>query len=364
MTRVVAHVDAETGFSGGEVQVFLLMEGLRRRGWTNLLLCPPGSRCEAEGRGRGFDVETVPMRNDLALGAVPRLAHALRGHGALLAHLHTGRAHWLGGLAARRVGIPALTTRRMDRVLRRGPWTSILYGLVRRAVAISPAVDALLAAGGVPAPMRRIIPSSVDPEALRPAVARETTRRDAGLGDEDVLLLVLAQITRRKGIDVLLDAFAAVRAPSPRTHLWIAGDGPERAALAAQAASLGLGDAVTFLGPRADKADLLAAADVLVLPSRREGLGIAALEAMAAGRAVLASRVGGLAEAVVHEGTGLLVPPDDASALGDALRRLLTDAALRARLGAAGPERIRAGFHCDHMVDAYDALYGEILAES
>src|SRR5205085_7244813 len=103
-----------------------------------------------------------------------------------------------------------------------------------------------------------------------------------------------------------------------------------------------LGDAVRFVGFRTDLDACLAAADVAVLPSLQEGLGVAALEAMAAARPVVASRVGGLGEAVVHGETGLLVPPADPGALAAALARLIGDPALRVRLGAAGRARVLA----------------------
>ena len=118
-----------------------------------------------------------------------------------------------------------------------------------------------------------------------------------------------------------------------------------------------------FLGQRDDVVDLLCACDVFVLPSRREGLGVAALEAMALGRPVVASRVGGLAESVQHEYTGLLVPPEDSEALAGALERLLGDPALARRLGAAGPEHIRDRYDAEAMVAGYERIYGEILAE-
>lgn len=365
MADVVAHVDAEQGFSGGEVQVFLLMEGLRARGWKNVLFCPPGSRGEAEARARGFDVVPVAMRNDLHLLAGRRIARGMREHGCTIAHLHTGRAHWLGGLAAKRLGIPAITTRRMDRPVQRGVWTRVLYGLVKRAVAISPAVEELLERGGVPESKRCVIFSSVDPEALRPKVPRTQTRALTGVAPDDVLLLVLARLTPRKGIDVLLEALceALGRGRVPRTHLWIAGDGPETLALRTLAERLELEEVVSFLGRRDDKADLLAAADVVCMPSRAEGLGVASLEAMAAARPVLACEVGGLADAVEHDRTGLLVPPDDVPALRDALLHLLREPDLRERLGQQGPKRIREGFHCEQMVAQYEALYREVLAE-
>jgi glycosyltransferase involved in cell wall biosynthesis len=109
--------------------------------------------------------------------------------------------------------------------------------------------------------------------------------------------------------------------------------------------------------------DLLEACDVFALPSRHEGLGVAALEAMARGRPVVASAVGGLAEVVVANETGILVPPGDAAALAAALERLIADPALARRLGAAGAKRVAEHFRAEQMVAAYEALYREILAE-
>ncbi|HZO08743.1 MAG TPA: glycosyltransferase family 4 protein [Myxococcota bacterium] len=359
----IAHVDAEQGFSGGEVQVFLLIEGLRGLGHEVLLLVPPRSRAEAEARRRGIEVASVRMANDLDLGAVSALRRAIEGFRAEIVHLHTGRATWLGGLAARFASVPAITTRRMDRRIRASWRNRLVYGpLVARAVAISPAVRDELARGGVDPAKISTIPSSVDPAALAPRAAREATRRALEAEEGTVVLLVLASLVRRKGLDVLLDALASLP-PRPDFHLWIAGAGPERTALEAQSERLGLSARVRFLGSRDDAPDLLAACDVYVLPSRREGLGVSALEAMAARRPVVASRVGGLGDAVVDQRTGLLVPPEDTAELARALARLLADPALRRRLGEAGPARLAEGFLASQMVAAYEKLYRSVLEE-
>jgi glycosyltransferase involved in cell wall biosynthesis len=359
----IVHVDPEPGLSGGQVQVFLLLEGLRELGHQNVLITLPGSRSEAEARARGLETRALAMRNYADVRAVLALRRAFLEARADLVHLHTGRATWLGGIAARLAGVPAIATRRMDRRVRRGWRTRLIYrSLVERAVAISPAVARRLSEGGVPTERTVTIPSAVDPAALVTAVGREQTRALGGVPAGTPLLLSLAALFRRKGLDVLLDALARLPETSPQAQLWIAGDGPERATLERRARELGLADRVRFLGPRSDAADLLAACDLFVLPSRLEGLGVAALEAMAAARPVLASRVGGLAEAVVEGRTGLLVPPDDPAALSVALGRLLEDDALRNRLGEAGPGRVAEGFLAEQMVSAYESLYYEVLA--
>lgn len=358
----IAHVSGESGFSGGEVQVFLLMEGLRARGHANLLVCPPGSRAASHAEARGFEVACIAMRNDFSLGAAREIARILAERRPALVHCHTGRANWLGGLAARRIGIPAVSTRRMDRRVKPGLRTRWLYGsLLRRVAAISPAVEARLRAGGVPADRIRIIWSAIDPETLVPTAPRETLRARFGASAGTHCLLVAANLVHRKGVDVLLEAMAIDRRDD--TLAWVAGEGTERATLEAMATRLGLGERVRFLGHRDDIPDLLEACDVFVLPSRQEGLGVAALEAMARSRPVVASAVGGLAEAVIPEETGLLVPPDDAPALAAALARVVGDAGFAARLGAAGARRVEAHFLAEAMVDAYEILYRETLAD-
>jgi glycosyltransferase involved in cell wall biosynthesis len=356
----IAHVDAETGFSGGEVQVFLLMEGLAKRGHESVLLCPPGSRAEGEARTRGIPTRAVRMASDLDLGAVPVLKRELEALKPDLVHLHTARATWLGGLAAKLARIPAITTRRMDKPLRRGWRQRLVYGsLVARAVAISPAVEAALREGGVPAEKLSTISSSVDPKAFDPAAGMRL-RKAHETGDGAVVVLALASLVRRKGLDVLLEAVARIR--DLDLVLWIAGDGPERATLEAQTDRLGLAPRVRFLGRRDDAPDLVAACDVFVLPSRREGLGVAALEAMAAGKPVVASRVGGLGETVLDGLTGLLVEPEDARGLARAIEQVARDPELRQRLGAAGRARISEAYLPEQMVAAYEKLYREVLA--
>jgi glycosyltransferase involved in cell wall biosynthesis len=360
----VAQVDTETGFLGGEAQVFLMMEGLRDLGHRMVLFCPPGSRSAQEAAARGFDSVAVRMRNDLDVPAVVRLARGFRDCGADLVHLHTGRANWLGGIAARLARLPAVSTRRMDRRVKRNWRTRLLYEhLVRRVVSISPAVSNCLAQGGVAAQRLSVIHDAVDPQRLQPHVGRESTRAALGAGPDDLVLLSLAALIPRKGLDLVLEAVALLGREGRRPRLWVAGDGPLRHALEAQARRFDLGGQVEFLGERRDAPDLLAGCDVFVLASRREGMGVAALEAMAASRPVVCSAVGGLATAVVEGRTGLLFPPGDVGALAGALGRILRDGELRERLGRAGPSRIAEGFLAGQLVEAYDRVYRDVIEE-
>ncbi|MBK7643289.1 MAG: glycosyltransferase family 4 protein [Planctomycetes bacterium] len=357
------HVDAEKGFSGGEVQVFLLLEGLRARGQRVALAAPPGSMALAEAGKRGIECVPVRLTNDLDLPSALALRRELVRLRPDLVHLHTGRATWLGGHAARWARVPAVSTRRMDRRVKRNASTRWLYTkLIARVVAISGPVRELLLSGGIDPARIEVIHSAVDPQALVPRRARGELRAELGAQPQDFVLLVLASLVPRKGVDVLLEALAPLAERSIRPAVWIAGEGVERHALEALARAKGL-EHVRFLGRREDAAELLGACDALVLPARREGLGVAALQAMAAGRPVVASAVGGLAEAVRDRECGLLVPSEDPARLAGAIEELYKDPALCARLSAGGRARVAQGYLASQMVAAYDELYRRVLAE-
>jgi glycosyltransferase involved in cell wall biosynthesis len=305
------------------------------------------------------------MRNYLDLPAVLRLRRLLKTSGAELVHANTGRDTWLGGCAAHLAGLPAVTTRRMEGRVKRGLRSRLIYRrFFQRVGAISPGVRDCLREGGVPEDRIALIPEACDPDRIATRAGREATRAALEVSDDAVLVLGLGALIRRKGFDVLLDALAALEPIRLQAvQVRIAGDGPERDALATQARDHGLEGRVRLLGHREDVGDLLAACDVFVLPSRSEGLGVASLEAMGAGRPAIVSRVGGLGFAVRDLETGLLVPPGDATALAAALDRLVGDAALRERLGDGGRARVRERFDPEGMVSAYASLYEGVLRE-
>ena len=173
------------------------------------------------------------------------------------------------------------------------------------------------------------------------------------------------RLTAEKGADVLVRAFARVRERVPAARLSVAGAGPAEPALRALIEQHGLGDAVVLHGQLAGEAleSTLGRGWAHCVPSRwPEPFGLTATEAMMRGTAVVASDIGGLAESVMHETTGLHVPPGDEPALADALVRLLADRALAERLGAAGRERARALFSIDRCVTSFERLYETLLS--
>ncbi len=195
------------------------------------------------------------------------------------------------------------------------------------------------------------------------ATDSETARFALKLPPEALVLGTLGRLTEQKGQRILLQVVAALARDVPELVLFLAGAGPLREALEAETSRLGLADRVRFLGVRRDRATLYAAMDVFVLPSHWEGLSLALVEAMGAGRAVVATDVGGNPEVVSNGRTGLLVPSNDADALAGALRTLATDRQLRAALGDAAAADARARFSIDQHVAQLATLYRRGLAE-
>lgn len=178
-------------------------------------------------------------------------------------------------------------------------------------------------------------------------------------------LLCLGRLSIEKGFDIVLTAFAAIVHRFPQARLVIAGDGPTKADLEQQAAALDVRDVVDFMGWIAPEKvpSLVNSATLVVMPSRSEGFPLVALEAALMARPVVAARVGGLAELVLHEETGLLVEPEDSNALSDAIIFLLDHPKAASQMGQAARERARDVFSWERCVHAYEAVYRKLVGE-
>jgi glycosyltransferase involved in cell wall biosynthesis len=226
-----------------------------------------------------------------------------------------------------------------------------------RIIAVSREVRTRYAATlGVPARKLVVVHNGI---AIPPAVpaAAPALRAQLVEGRPDYVVLTPARLHEQKGHAFLLQAAAQV----PNATFVLAGDGPLRAELEARAHELGVAERCVFLGNRTDVTELLAAADLFVLPSLYEGLPVSVLEAMAARRPVVATAIGGTDEAVTHEVTGLLVPPSDPGALASAIRRIQSDPAFAERLAAAGRERVEREFSSLATAGDVMRIYDEVI---
>jgi glycosyltransferase involved in cell wall biosynthesis len=357
----VLHVEAGRHYYGGARQVVYLLEGLRARGVENLLACPSGSAI-ARAAAPYAKVLELPMRGDTDLALAWRLRRHMRASRPDLVHLHSRRgADLWGGVAARLLGIPCVLSRRVDNPEAPG-WVALKYRLFDHVITISEGIRAVLLGAGLSPERVNCVRSAVDATPYLAPVEASTFRREFGLPADALVVGVVAQLIPRKGHRYMLQALPPLLDQFPNLHLLFFGQGPLAPALAESCAAPPLAGRVHLLGFREDLPRWLGGLDLLVHPAEMEGLGVSLLQAAAAGVPVIASRAGGLPEAVADGVSGLLVPVGDAQALGAALASLLADPERRRCLGEAGRARILREFSVDAMVDGNLAVYRKVLA--
>jgi glycosyltransferase involved in cell wall biosynthesis len=388
----VLHIQKAHGLGGSERHILDVCAGLKTSGLRPrvLWLEEPGHPLDALralGAEAGVESDTLQIGGDLDAGLVARLRGWLRDHPADLIHLHLLHATLYGALAtrgrsaagsrpaaARARHAPLVATRHGCEPYRRLPWFGLLARLLDRSCERVIVPSRHLAAftarwDGTPREKLRVIPHGIRVDLFARAAAdaaRRTRRRAAwGFPADACVIGCVARLHPSKDHPTLLRAFARLQRDVPTARLVLVGDGPLRARLE-RCAREWLGDGVAgvrFAGNEPDAAGAHAGLDIAVLATRREGFGLAALEAMAAGRPLIATRAGALPELVRDGETGLLVPPGDSGALTEALLHLTRDPARRARLGARAAAAARA-YTLERMVAATAALYAEVLDQT
>ena len=293
-----------------------------------------------------------------------------RQNGATLLHGHGLRWLPLYAVAGLRACLPLVITLHnivpSPQKLTRQERLALQIGLGRaaRIIAVSSAVaESAVAVVPQTKSRLRVIRNGVDLSRFsrrRNPQRRIATRAALRLPDDAPVLICVARLAPEKNLGTLLEAMARLTGPFPHLRLLLVGEGPWRPTLEHQARMLGITSRVCFTGVRTDIPDLLETSDLFCLPSRTEGLGIAAIEAMASGLPVVASRIGGLPEVVEDCVTGLLVVPGDTAALAQAIAALLADPVRAAQMGAAGRARAKKLFDNRAMITATHAVYAEL----
>jgi glycosyltransferase involved in cell wall biosynthesis len=358
----IAVVNSLRVSGGGEKWAVRLAPCWQERGHQVCILCQPGSGLEKLAQAAGLDAVPTVMRHDLSLPGVFAIATQLRRFRPDLVLCCNERAYRLTVPASLLAGRPPLVYRNgLSATFKNRSINRWLFGPVRRMVVNSRELREEMAGYGWIAPERlRIIRNGIDTSLYRrDDGARAKIRQEFGTPGEVPVAAVIARLTEDKGQAETLRAFAAATQTQPSAALWLAGEG-NPAEFKALAGELGIGERVRFLGFRSDIPAVLQAVDVVVQASFREGLGNSILEAMAAGRAVVASRVGGFTDLVSSGKNGVLVNPGDVPELQAALLRVMGDPDLRATLGEAARRKVEAEYRLEGEADEWCRLFQEI----
>ncbi|PYP88345.1 MAG: hypothetical protein DMF61_07065 [Blastocatellia bacterium AA13] len=345
---------------GAEMYALKIASGLNSHRYCSVLCAiDQGGALEPEIRSLGIPYYIMNRKPGVQVSLIWRMYKLFRHESVDVVHTHHFNQLFYSALGARLAGsrlihtehsVEYLKSRRLRIALR------ILSLFCHRVLAIGDdGARALKSEVGLPASKVGIIPAGVDTTSFNED--KEAARLSLGLEQSDHVALIVARLYPEKNHRLLLNAFIKVVEALPRAKLIIAGEGTERAALEAEIVKLGLSSSVLMLGVRRDIARLLAAADLFVLSSDREGLPIAVLEAMAAGRPVIATAVGDLSRVVIEGETGLLVPPEDARTLSSAIIDLFKSPARMEGMGVLGRRLVAQRFSIRSMIEKHESLY-------
>jgi glycosyltransferase involved in cell wall biosynthesis len=355
---------------GAEMMVYRLSDELRRRGHTVVPVGPEngvGWLGDLFRKG-GFTPEVYRLQRPIDPSCVKGLVELFREHRIDLVHSHEFTMGVYGAAATRLLGLPHLITMHggltVCKALRRRIALRWAMRTSEHVVMVSRATQKQFADDlGVKGSLFKVVPNGVPTEAGDAA----RVRGEFGIAEHECVILAVGVLEVHKGHRFLVEALAQLEREKIGTEwkLIIAGGagGSEHDDLLRMVRAAGVQDRVHFAFNRTDVKDLLALADVFVMPSLWEGLPMAVLEAMVAGKAIVASRIAGIPEAIVDGREGLLVPPGQVTPLADALRKLILNPERRASLGAMAAIRANEDFTVGVMTSRYEQLYASAYSQ-
>jgi glycosyltransferase involved in cell wall biosynthesis len=363
--QVIATLDR----AGAEKQLVCLCRYLDRSTFQPAVCClTRGGPFAADLRRAGVPIHLLNKRGRWDLRVLWRAAGLIRRFQPHIVHTWLPTANTLGRVAGLATGVPVLVSSERAKDAWKGAAQRtadrILARRTARIVTNAEAVRDFLAREiGLPHEKIRVIRNGLDLAEFDAAAARGPSE---ALPDPEGCTVVgaVGRLEPQKGMMDLLEAFARLPYDLQHVKLWIVGEGPLERKLRRKASESGISERVRFLGARSDVPALMRRFDLFALASLWEGLPNAALEAMAARRAVVATNVDGTPEAVTHDGTGVLVPPSNPGVLAEALERLLRDPGLRRKYGEAGRLKVEQRFGVGRMVQETQEMYREALAEA
>lgn len=367
MSYSILHTESSCGWGGQELRVLTEAQGMLARGHTVHLVCPAHAPLYAGAQAREIPVTPLPI-GDKRLRGVWALSGWLRAQGPFqIINTHSSTDAWLVALARKLVrweGV-VIRTRHVSTQVPRNFTTRWLY---------QRATDHIVTTGealrrqlhrdnGFSMDRMTSVPTGVDLGRFE-AGDQIAARAALGLDPSRRYLGIVATLRNWKGHTYLLDSMRQWSQTWLDWDVLIIGDGPQRENLARRVSELGLQTRVRMVGNQEDVPRWLQALDIFVLPSYGcEGVPQSVMQAMACGLPVVSTSVGAIDEAVVHEHTGLLIPPRMTDALTVALTRLMGDPALRTRMGVAGRDRAQAKFGMDVMLRAMEGVYARMLQQ-
>ena len=354
------------GYYGAENMLLNLCSSQQQAGCQNSLMIfynvhAPNVEFYERARRRGLSVRMVHCQGRADWRAVRQIEECIEEDGIQLLHTHGYKADLYGYVAARRSGKPIVATCHnwVGGTAALGIYNHLDRMALKRfhsLAAVSDSVAQRLLASGVSAKKIKTIANGIDVQTF------ERARPSPVLNfDGSKVVGMVARLDLQKGFEYLLRAARELCGTFPELKVVLVGEGPDRNEIEGMIQRLGLQSNVILAGQHSDMPAIYAAMDIFVLPSLNEGLPMTILEAMAARKPVIATRVGAIPKVIQDGETGLLVDPGDTDGLQSALARLLADADLRSRIGAAGHDWVSRNYTSEAMALKYRQMYDDVL---
>jgi glycosyltransferase involved in cell wall biosynthesis len=309
----------------------------------------------------GIEVRSLGLKTKIDFSVAIRLRSLLKEVKPDVLHTYLLHSNVLGRIVGRLTGVPTIigSERTIGQARYWGRLLTKLTNPLTDAVEVNSQTGAIVIEDslGVPREKIELVKSGVNLDEFSKPTKGAEIRTELGLIQDQHLVLYVGRLRPVKGVEFGIRAFALVKNKRPNLYMALAGEGEQLCKLQNLVNDLGINNHVKFLGVRNDLPDLLAAADSILIPSLNEGFPRTAIEAMAAGKPIVATRVGGIPEAIIDGKTGILVPAKDIPAMAEALISLIDDALLRERLGAAGAKLAKKNYSINNYVNRLNELY-------
>ncbi len=370
--RVLELID-DASVGGGPIHVLLLASCLDRRAFDVTIACESRGYLVDEAVKRGIRALPIEMGNRLRARTLKSVVRLLGDFEFDILHTHGGTAGFWGRVGSALAGKPLVRIHTYHGMHYLNEYTQpftawgktllerSLLKWTHRAICVCESdYRKGLDAGIVTEEKGVVIPCGIPLSKYQQHAQRDRLRAEFGVDDSTIVFGHVGRLHAQKGQRYLLDAFRTVTAEHPHAALWIIGEGELRGELMGFARDLGVESAATFLGARTDIPEILSAVDVFVLPSLWEGQPLSVLEAMAAGKPIIASRVDGIREILVDGVNALLVPAANAEQLAEAMMRVIQNRELATRLSTAARETLPETFSAETMAIRIGDLYQKI----
>ena len=368
----ILHIYQNSKIGGVQQQLLSLLKAYSRERF-NPIFCCLGPKEEMGKEIEGTGIEFIPLNklryNRFSLGIVLELYRLMKKKQIHVVRTHRYRSNLYGRLAAFLAGVPVIIASvhdnyRTDKRPKRRIMNRILSKITDKIVAVSEDVkEDIIRYDSIDPSKIEVIPNGIDVERFNPEKNTTDIRKEFSLEEDDIVIGFIGRIVPAKGLEYLLNALPYLKEEFKSIKLLIVGEGSLVEELKERAKKNNIFDNILFIGRRRDIPEILASINIFVMPSIAEGLPNALLEAMAMGKPIVTTEVGGIPEIVKNGFNGLLVPPRDTLSLSKAIKELISNDRLAAKLGQAARDLVHDNLSIKAIAQKWQSLYLSILKE-